>query len=154
MRLTPTLVALLLAVAPCHAQAPNPVRQEYDAYLAALKAAVLGGDADAIGALVTDDRVAVTGASGRTVRGRDAQVAADRVFFQGSQVVAFEMHVTDFRSDGALAYAAGTGVHTVVDRRTGSSRVDRFQYLDVLVKGNDGHWRSRYFVNAPPESSR
>ena len=128
---------------------PNATRQQYDAYLGALRAAVLAGDADALGALVTEDRVSVSGATGKTLRGRTAQVEADRVVFRGLQVTAFEMHVTDFRSSGSMAYATGVGTHQVLDRATGQQRVDRFQYVDILVLEKDGQWRSRYFMNAP-----
>ena len=154
MRLSPFVLPVLLAANLAHAQPSGVARNEYDAYLDALKAAVLAGDASALGDLVTTNRVAVTGANGRTVRGRAAQVAADRVFFRTSQVTSFEMRVAEFRSDGSLAYAAGTGVHTVVDRQSGATRTDRFQYIDVLEKGTDGRWRSKYFVNAPPDSLR
>ena len=56
------------------------------------------------------------------------------------------MLVTSFRSRGSLASAAGVGKHTVVNRSTGQERVDSFQYVDVLVRGDDGRWRSAYFV--------
>jgi ketosteroid isomerase-like protein len=113
----------------------------------------LAGDAEAVGNLVTPDRVAVSGVNGNTVRGRAAQVAADRVFFRDSRVVSFEMRVTAFSAADSLAYAAGVGTHTVINA-AGVSRVDRFQYVDILVRGSDGQWRSRYFMNAPPEPAR
>lgn len=133
---------------------PNGTRRQYDAYLAALKAAVLAGDADALGALVTEDRVSVSGATGKTLRGRAAQVESDRIVFRGSQVTSFEMQVTDFQASGSMAYATGVGTHTVVDRTTGQARVDRFQYVDILVLEKDGQWRSRYFMNAPPDPGK
>jgi len=133
------------------AQSPSPdaARRQYDAYLSALRAAVLAGDADALGALVTEDRVSVSGATGKTLRGRAAQIETDRVVFRGSRVTEFEMHVTDFRSSGSMAYATGVGSHHVLDRATGREREDRFQYVDILVLEQDGRWRSRYFMNAP-----
>ena len=81
--------------------------------------------------------------------GRSAQLQADRRFFGGSRIAAFEVTVTDFRSAGSLAYATGTGRHTVADIATGEPRVDTFQYVEILVLEEDNHWRSRYFMNAP-----
>jgi hypothetical protein len=93
------------SVGSAQSPSPNATRQQYDAYLGALRAAVLAGDADALGALVTEDRVSVSGATGKTLRGRTAQVEADRVVFRGSQVTAFEMQVTDFRSRSDRTFA-------------------------------------------------
>jgi uncharacterized protein (TIGR02246 family) len=154
MKLTLLTVLAVVAGVLGTAQAPDAnadARRAYDAYLAAVKRAVVSGDADALGALATDDKVSVTGRSGSTLRGRAAQVAADRVFFQGSTITDFNMTVTSFRSSGTLAYATGVGAHTVVTRATGQQRVDSFQYVEVLVRGDDGRWRSQYFMNAPPE---
>jgi ketosteroid isomerase-like protein len=108
----------------------------------------------ALGELVTEDRVSVSGRTGSVMHGRAAQVAADRVFFRGSKISSFSMTVTSFRSSGTLAYATGVGTHTVVTLATGQQRVDWFQYVEVLVRGEDGRWRSQYFMNAPPESRR
>ncbi len=151
------LIVAILAIGSVEsAQSPLPdgTRRQYDAYLEALRAAVLAGDADALGALVTADRASVSGATGRTLRGRAAQVEADRIAFRGSQVTAFEMRVTDFQSSGSMACATGVGTHEVLDRATGQRRVDKFQYIDILVLEKDGHWRSRYFMNAPPEPGK
>ena len=151
------LVIVILAIGSVEsAQSPSPnsARRQYDAYLDALRAAVLAGDADALGALVTVDRVSVSGASGKTLRGRAAQVEADRIVFRSSQVTAFEMQVTDFQSSGSMACATGIGTHQVLDRTTGQRRVDKFQYVDILVLEQDGHWRSRYFMNAPPDPGK
>ena len=152
------LIILAIVTAPAvTAQIPptniDP-RQAYDAYLSAVRTAVLGGDADALGDLVTEDRVSVSGRTGSAMHGRAAQVAADRVFFRGSKITSFTMTVTSFRSSGTLAYATGVGAHTVLTLATGEQRVDSFQYVDVLVRGDDGRWRSQYFMNAPPDSPR
>jgi cytochrome c556 len=124
-------------------------RAEYDTYLAAVRTAAMRGDAEALGALVTVDHVAVTGATGATVRGRAAQIASDKIAFGQMKIESFEMHATRFRSDGALMYAAGTGTHVIVDRSSGRKETDSFQYVDVLIRESDGHWRSQYFMNAP-----
>jgi len=152
----PTVLIVLALVATFTTTTQGPetnagARQAYDAYLSAVRSAVLSGDADALGELVTEDRVSVAGRTGSVVRGRAAQVAADRVFFRGSKITSFSMTATSFRSSGTLAYATGVGTHTVLTLVTGQERVDSFQYVDVLVRGEDGRWRSQYFVNAPPE---
>jgi uncharacterized protein (TIGR02246 family) len=127
-------------------------RRAYDAYVSAVRAAVLSGDAGALGDLVTADRVSVTARTGSVMRGRAAQIEADRVFFRGARITAFSMPVTSFRSSGPLAYATGVGTHTVMTVATGQQRVDSFQYVEVMVRGDDGRWRSQYFMNAPPET--
>ncbi len=151
------LILVTVAASAAAAQSPDTrteARQAYDAYLSAVRTAALSGDADALGELVTEDRVSVSGRTGSTVHGRAAQVAADRVFFRGSKITSFSMTVTTFRSSGTLAYATGVGTHTVLTLATGQQRVDSFQYVDVLVRGEDGRWRSQYFMNAPPEPHR
>jgi uncharacterized protein (TIGR02246 family) len=148
-----SVTTLLVIVSAAHIASAQG-REQYDAYLSALKTAVIAGDADALADLVTNDRVSVSGASGRTMRGREAQRAADKEFFSGYKIVTFDMKVTEFKSSDSLAYAAGIGVHTVEDRANGARKVDRFQYLDVLVREADGHWRSRYFMNAPVEPGK
>jgi hypothetical protein len=152
MKKVQRITVLALAVLSLSAQSPiSEPRQEYEEYLRALRASVLSGNAEALGALVTEDRVSVSGATGRTMRGRVAQVEADRALFRGSQITSFEMQLTDFRSSGSLAYATGVGTHTVVDRSTGQQRTDSFQYVEVLILGSDGLWRSQFFMNAPQE---
>lgn len=147
-----SLIALsLIVIGGSQAAQSTDARREYDAYLNTLRAAIMAGDADALGALVMEDRVSVSGANGKTVRGRAAQVQSDRVFFAASKITAFEMRVIDLRSSGSLAYATGIGTHTVTDRVTGQQHVDSFQYVDILIREADGHWRSRYFMNAPRE---
>jgi len=151
------IIVVLAASATARAQSPEAntaARQAYDAYLSAVRTAALSGDADALGELVTDDRVSVSGRTGSVMHGRAAQVAADRVFFQGSKITSFSMTVTSFKSSGTLAYATGVGTHTVLTLATKQQRVDSFQYVDVLVRGDDGRWRSQYFMNAPPEPHR
>ena len=144
-------VAVLALIASVTLPAQSAPRREYERYLVDLRAAVLAGDADALGALVTEDRVSVSGASGKTMRGRAAQVESDRVVFRNSRVTAFDMTITDFQSSGSLAYATGTGTHRVIDKATGAERVDTFQYVEVLVLEKDGKWRSKHFMNAPRE---
>jgi hypothetical protein len=155
----PAVLITLAIVASVTATAQGPerngdARRAYDTYLSAVRTAVLSGDADALGELVTEDRVSVTGCTGSVMRTRAVQVAADRVFFQGSKITAYSVTVTSFRSSGTLAYATGVGTHTVLTLATGQQRVDSFQYVDVLVRGEDGRWRSQYFMNAPPEPRR
>lgn len=144
----PIVLMILAIVASATAAAQSPetntnARQVYDAYLSAVRTATLSGDADALGELVTEDRVSVSGRTGSVMHGRAAQIAADRVFFQGSKIKSFSMTVTSFRSSGTLAYATGVGTHTVLTLATGQQRVDSFQYVDVLVRGEDGRWRSQ-----------
>ena len=155
----PVVLIILSIVAGAMVTAQGPetssdTRRAYDTYLSAVRTAVLSGDADALGELVTEDRVSVTGSTGSVMRGRAAQVAADRVFFQGSKITSYSVTVTSFRSSGTLAYATGVGTHNVLTLATGQQRLDSFQYVDVLVRGEDGRWRSQYFMNAPPEPRR
>jgi len=151
------IILAIVASATTMAQSPEANtegRAAYEAYLSAVRTAALSGDADALGELVTDDRVSVSGRTGSVMHGRAAQVAADRVFFKGSKITSFSMTVTTFRTSGTLAYATGVGTHTVRTLATGQERVDSFQYVDVLVRGEDGRWRSQFFMNAPPEPRR
>jgi uncharacterized protein (TIGR02246 family) len=151
------LIAMAILASAATGQEPSTnddARQAYDAYLSAVRAAVLSSDAERLGELVTEDRVAITGRTGSVIRGRAAQIAADRAFFQASKITSFDMTVTSFRSSGALACATGVGTHTVLTLATGQQRVDSFQYVEVLLRGEDGRWRSQYFMNAPPEPRR
>lgn len=152
--LLPAILIATGALAPADAHQLNATRGQYDGYLGELRAAILAGDAQSLGNLVTEDRVSVSGATGKTLRGRAAQVESDRAVFLSSQVTMFEMRITDFHSSGAMAYATGVGTHQIRDRTTGQQRVDRFQYVDILVVEPDGHLRSRYFMNAPLEPAR
>lgn len=147
--ITAAVFAVVIAL-PIRAQTTAEARKAYDTYLASLRAAVLAGDAEGVAALVTEDRVSV-GATGHVTRGRAQQLSEDRAAFRGVTITSFEMHVTDFRSSGPMAYATGTGTHIVIDKSTGKETRDSFQYVEIMTRGADGRWRSQYFMNAAPE---
>lgn len=131
-----------------HAQQPTDARAGYDATVRKFQQYFKRGDANAAGALYTDD-VLMVEEDGTRTKSRAAAVRFLRDMFAGMTVKDFTVKTAEFHGEGRVAYATGTEHLAATDKKTGQDMTEDVQFLTVFREDPDSVWRLQYLMETP-----
>jgi ketosteroid isomerase-like protein len=143
-----TLVGLALLLAlpqSSRAQSAGDARHEVERTNQGFAAAVKSGNADAAGALTTEDVVLVE-ADGQRHDGRAAYTALVKQYVSLFSYPEFTISIEGFGTGGNVAWASGKESGTFVDKKSGKATSLTEQYLAIYERQPNGRYLMRYLL--------